>query len=104
MDVVTSTVGAEVWITVTGRIDVLETSALTEQIDDQLAKPVARLVLDLAGVEYLDSAGLAVLVRSWRHQQQHEREFAVVMPSSDAARRIFDLAGFDAVFETTNPS
>lgn len=99
MEVVTNTTDTEVRITVSGRVDVLETPLLTQRIEDQLEASCTRLVIDLHGVDYLDSSGLAVLVRAWRHQQQHERDFAVVMPAADAARRIFDLAGFESVFD-----
>ncbi|MGW2302491.1 STAS domain-containing protein [Streptomyces sp. NPDC001809] len=46
-----------VLLTVTGEIDMSNTRALADALDDT----TGRLVLDLTAVDYLDSAGLSVL-------------------------------------------
>ena len=90
---------SDVWVTVVGRIDALESSSFSAEMSVQLAAAPASLVLDLEKVDYLDSSGLAIIVRTWRSQQTRNRRFQLVMPASETAKRIFDLAGFDGVFD-----
>lgn len=99
MDLSVTTSDASVRLTLAGRIDALESPELSRHIDEQLADEPAHLVVDLYRVDYVDSSGLAVLVRVWRAQQAANRRFSLVMPESDAAKRIFSLAGFDQIFE-----
>ncbi|MEM9133813.1 MAG: STAS domain-containing protein [Actinomycetota bacterium] len=100
MDLSVTKSDASVRLTLAGRIDALESPELSRLIDDHLADEPPHLVVDLYRVDYVDSAGLAVLVRVWRTQQTANRRFSLVMPESEAAKRIFSLAGFDQIFET----
>ena len=60
---------SDVWVTVVGRIDALESSSFSAEMSVQLAAAPASLVLDLEKVDYLDSSGLAIIVRTWRSER-----------------------------------
>lgn len=94
----------EVWFTVVGRVDAFESASFSNKIEEHLAETPQHIVMDLQGVDYLDSSGLAVLVRTWRTQQTRSRRFSLVMPTSESAQRIFSLAGFDDVFDVIDPA
>lgn len=58
------------------------------------ARPV---LVDLSGVGYIDSSGVAALVESYQSARSAGRGFALVAVS-DAALRILKLARLDGVF------
>lgn len=91
-------------ITVTSRDGVL-TIALSGEIDHQVAREMmdaitdaiaerlpARLVLDLSGVTFMDSSGIAVLLRA-RRQMSHTGGAVTVTAIPAQARRVLDAAG-----------
>ena len=91
-------------ITVTSRDRAL-TIALSGEIDHQVARDMmnaitdaiaerlpTRLVLDLSGVTFMDSSGIAVLLRAQRQEQQIGGSLRVSnIPAQ--ARRVLDAAG-----------
>jgi len=64
-------------IRVTGRVDALTASELEKEVVAVLAAPRARCVLDLAGVDYMSSAGLRVLMMGARAAAGVQGRFAV---------------------------
>ncbi|MHC8510405.1 MAG: STAS domain-containing protein [Rhodospirillales bacterium] len=55
------------------------------------------VLVDLSGVEYVDSSGVASLVESYQNARKAGRGFALVAVS-EGAMRIFKLARLDDVF------
>jgi len=62
------------------------------------------LVVDLAAVEKLDTAGVAVLAEAILEAPSHEKTLLLCEPS-DSVRRIFKLAGMDEILQAcfSNP-
>jgi len=54
------------------------------------------VVIDLSGCEFLDSSGLAMLVRAQRRLHEHQR-LALVVPHR-IVRRAFEAARLDTIF------
>ncbi|GAA4243612.1 STAS domain-containing protein [Dactylosporangium darangshiense] len=52
----------ETVVSLSGEIDMSTVSRLAAAVDDVLAEPPARVVLDMAGVTFCDSQGLGTLV------------------------------------------
>lgn len=80
------------------RIDAFSAPKLREQLDALLEKGVTRFVLDLSGVPFLDSAGMAVLVSLLKRARNQNGDVRLVWPVEAAARRILRLTKFDKVF------
>ena len=55
------------------------------------------LVVDLSGVEYIDSSGIASLVEAFQESRNRGTHF-VLAAVSPAALRVFELARLDHVF------
>ena len=53
--------GNDIHVTVTGDIDLSSTPALRARLEDALGVTVSRIVLDMSGVTFIDSTGLALL-------------------------------------------
>lgn len=80
------------------RIDAFSAPQLRAALDEQLARGVTRFVVDLSGVPFLDSAGMAVLVSLLKRARQSGGDVRLVWPAEEAARRILKLTKFDRVF------
>ncbi|HKG36535.1 MAG TPA: STAS domain-containing protein [Solirubrobacterales bacterium] len=56
-------------ISVRGELDLNTAPELERPLEQALADPDARILLDLSGCEFIDSTGVALVVRSW---QRHD--------------------------------
>ena len=57
-----------------------------------------RLVLDLTGVEFLDSTALGTMIGALRRVREADGEMRIVLPETPA-RRIFDITGLEPVLD-----
>lgn len=90
-------------IKLTGRFDAFETEALREHVDGCLANGDSTLTVDLSDVNFVDSSGLAELVRAMKRCREAGGEF-FLRQLSDPVRVILELTRLDLAFEITgNP-
>jgi anti-sigma B factor antagonist len=79
-------------VAIRGEIDVAAVPELEHALDVAILESSGAFVLDLSGVEFLDSTGLRLVLR-WRALlARAERSLAIVCPPG-AVRRLFDVAG-----------
>jgi anti-sigma B factor antagonist len=85
------------WV-VTGDIDAHTAPTLTETLlADRADIEGANLVIDLAGVDFIDSCGLAVLVATRRRVGDLGGDLVLRRPSP-AVRRLLELTHLDEAF------
>ncbi|MBP2337965.1 STAS domain-containing protein [Saccharothrix coeruleofusca] len=90
-------VGADVTVVaVTGEIDMLTAPRLRTEVKEQLSTSRA-VVLDLSGVSFLGSAGLAVLVEASQQSERGGADFHVVAVAR-AVTRPLAATGLSGVF------
>ncbi|MEZ5232192.1 MAG: STAS domain-containing protein [Acidimicrobiales bacterium] len=87
--------GSVVW-DVEGEIDLASAPAFERQVSDSGAEGRA-VVVDLGRVRYLDSAGLASLVRLHLQLDQRGSKLKVVVADGSVARSTITLAALDQV-------
>ena len=80
---------------VEGRLDTLTSPRLEGEINNVVGE-AKKLVLDLAKLDYISSAGLRVLLGA--AQQMDGKGEMVLIHVSEAIREIFDVTGFIQVF------
>jgi anti-sigma B factor antagonist len=80
-----------------GEIDLHHSAALKQQLDEVLAASPPRLVLDLSGVSYVDSSGLAVMIEALQRVQGYGGRL-ILCGLRDGLRHIFSIARLDQVF------
>lgn len=93
MEVLTRTSGREMTLLIRGELDHHGARDAMHQIDYSLdaALPTA-LTLDLSGVSFMDSSGIAVVLRAHRRMTALGGALTVVgVPAQ--ARKVFDAAG-----------
>jgi anti-anti-sigma factor len=77
-----------------GELDLLGAPLLQEQIDEADLDARGILVLDLQDLQFIDSAGLRVVLVAHGNARRHGREFAVTK-GSDQVQRLLSIAGVD---------
>ncbi|GAA0436957.1 anti-anti-sigma factor [Actinoplanes campanulatus] len=82
----------EVVIQLAGEIDVLTVTELASVVNEVLAEPPARIVLDMAGVTFCDSQGLGTLVVLSR-KAQHTQVVLALVNVGDFLMRVLDITG-----------
>ncbi|HEV7203803.1 MAG TPA: STAS domain-containing protein [Jatrophihabitans sp.] len=81
-----------VQLIVVGEIDIATAATLRRALAELLRKSPGRLILDLGGVDFIDSSGLAVLLEAASGVEHIE----LVRPSL-AVRRVIELSGLASV-------
>ena len=78
---------------VEGEIDLSNAAELEMAISHAVANEAVGLVVDLAGVDYLDSSGVTLLFNLARRVSRRQQEFLVVVPGEAHVREILTLSG-----------
>ena len=91
IDVRTDADGAAV-VTVSGELDLSNVSRLEETIASTLAESPALLVFDLSDLRFMDSAGIAVLVRA-----STQVETVQIRDPSPGVKRLIEITGLTGV-------
>jgi anti-sigma B factor antagonist len=91
-------------VEVSGRVDAATSPQLKQQIDALFDEGRYRIVLDLAGLEYISSPGLRVLIearkraREWKITDLEGGDIRIAnLPPR--IKEVFDLTGFTSLFE-----
>ena len=79
-------------IAVEGEIDVATSPRLIAALNGAVTDSAMSLVVDLSRVGFMDSTGLALLVRVQRRLRRRSRGFAVVCPAGPVRRISFHCA------------
>jgi anti-sigma B factor antagonist len=85
-------------IALKGEIDLAAVEAVDHDLRPALDPPPPLLVLDLRGVEFLDSSGLRLVLRLDREQRERGTRLVVVRGGRRVAR-VMELTGADRQLE-----
>ena len=84
-------------VTVTGDVDVATCAALRDSLLQVIADENFRgLVVNLAGVSFIDSTGIGVLVGAWRRTKATDGDLALASTSRQA-QSVLDATGLTKV-------
>ena len=84
-------------VVVGGEIDVYTAPKLREQLIDLVSSGQYHLVVDMEGVEFLDSTGLGVLVGGLKKVRAHDGSLQLIC-TQDRLLKIFRITGLAKVF------
>lgn len=82
-----------------GRLDMMSAPALREQLRTEVARGHIRLVLDLAGIDHIDSAGLSALIAGLKAARQAGGSLVIAQPSKPV-RAMLKLTNLHRVLES----
>jgi anti-sigma B factor antagonist len=85
-------------IAVEGDIDLYSSPELRKAVLKAVPRSAEGVAVDLSGVSYMDSSGVATLVEGLRSAKEHGRSFVLASPSA-AVMKVLELARLESVFE-----
>lgn len=89
--------GEQTVICVDGEIDVYTAPSLRERLNELVATGHYKLIVDMTGVEFLDSTGLGVLVGGLKRVRSHEGSLRLVC-DTEKILKVFRITGLTKVF------
>jgi anti-sigma B factor antagonist len=96
LSISTEASGVSTVVHVGGDLDVYTAPRLREGLEKAIATG-GRLVLDLSGVQFIDSTALGVLVAAHQRAQENGGDFRLVV-DDPFLLKIFRITGFDGIF------
>ena len=77
-----------------GELDIATVDAVRAEVDERA--PGEGLVIDLSGLAFLDTSGIALVVEAYRDAAANDFPLRIVR-AAPAVHRVFEIAGLDGV-------
>ncbi|GAA4693061.1 hypothetical protein GCM10023215_32810 [Pseudonocardia yuanmonensis] len=84
-------------ITVAGEVDLENATSFEQRVQELITNRARSVVLDLGGLDYLDSAGLRALFTLANRLQLLQVELEIVLPGDSPVRKAVELVGLGEV-------
>jgi anti-sigma B factor antagonist len=97
MNISEKTIGDTYIIELSGRMDTINSRNLETKLNDMLEGDKAKIVIDLAEVDYISSVGLRVLLGALKKQIKNRRSLRIAS-LQPFVEEIFKVTGFDKIF------
>jgi anti-sigma B factor antagonist len=85
-------------VAVRGEIHVSTAPQFSERLNEAIAAGRTCVVIDMVGVEFIDSTGLSVLLNALRRVTRRKGALALVV-SNPTVLRLFEITRLDSTFE-----
>jgi anti-sigma B factor antagonist len=82
-------------LTIAGELDIATVPRIRERLSAIIERGARRIVVDLRGVTFMDSTGLAAFI----HAKVQIDDITLVLQRDSYARLIFEVAGLDGVLD-----
>ena len=79
-------------LALSGGLDVVSAPELEQHLNEALAEPQAHVTLDLSDLEFVDSAGVSVLIKAKQDAESNGRTL-VLGRATEQVQRVFALVG-----------
>ena len=84
-------------VTLRGEVDVYTAPALRNRLVEAVESECGVIIVDMTGVDFIDSSGLGVLVSALKRVREHDAIMRIVC-SKESILKIFKITGLDRVF------
>lgn len=87
-----------------GKLDSTSSHELDKRLTGMIESGIRQITVNLAGLDYVSSAGLRVFLSATKRLKQSQGKLALANPSAQV-QQIFDIAGFASIlpiFKTLN--
>ena len=75
-----------------GELDIATVGDLQSELDDLIEAGFGRIVIDLRGVDFIDSTGLHLLVSAHERAKNEDWQLAII-PGRHAVQQVFEITG-----------
>jgi len=86
-------------LTVKGEVDVTTTPRVRAQLISLLSEGKPHLIVDLEGVDFLDSSGLGALVAGLKLARSRSGELRIVCENQRSVRKVLEVTGLERVLD-----
>jgi anti-anti-sigma factor len=100
LQIVGAMVGEVMVATLSGDVDLIESDRASEELTELARCSGVGMILDLNGVNYVDSSGVRMLFALARQMEVARRELAFVIADTSPLCRLFKVTGLDELVPT----
>jgi anti-sigma B factor antagonist len=103
LEILVDQVGKDATVRLSGRVDVDSSPNLRDRLRTLLSEEALpqSIIVDLAGVSYIETSGIATLIEALRIARHHQVNFRL-QGLSGAVLRLFQVTGVLALFEASD--
>jgi anti-sigma B factor antagonist len=103
LEILVDQVGKDATVRLSGRVDVDSSPNLRDRLRTLLSEEALpqSIIVDLAGVSYIETSGIATLIEALRIARHHQLNFRL-QGLSGAVLRLFQVTGVLALFEASD--
>jgi anti-sigma B factor antagonist len=83
-------------LTVRGELDMNTAPELERNLEAALAGPGTAIMLDLSDCEFIDSTGIALIVRTWQRLDSEDGGRLVLCRINHQVRRLLEITGVES--------
>lgn len=98
MKIQTATQGDISVLELSGELDYHSSPELREKLTELIGKQAPKILVDLGGVDYMDSSGIATFVEAFQKAKRYQGRL-VLAALTTAVRGVFEIAKLDSIFE-----
>ena len=84
-------------VRVDGEIDLSNAREMLDRISSQVPSDAWQVVVDLGGLTFLDSSGVAMLFRLGERMRRNRQELRLLVPEAAPIRRVMELTAVGRV-------
>ncbi len=81
-----------------GELDYHSSPELREKLNELASKQASKVLVDLKGVDYMDSSGIATFVEAFQKAKRYQGRL-VLAELTDTVRGVFEIAKLESIFE-----
>jgi len=85
-------------ITVSGPVNAAQSPRLREAIGEAFKKDVQAVIIDMNGVDYMDSSGLATFVEAVQKAEERGAKFAILGNVRERIQHLFEITRLEGLF------
>jgi anti-sigma B factor antagonist len=101
LDVVTSVDGTSATVSISGELDVYTAPELRTRLHELVDGGVGLLTLDLAGLSFIDSSGLGVIVGALKRLRERDGTLQLRAPSRSTAK-VLEITGLAKILDVVD--
>lgn len=83
-----------------GELDYHSSPDLRTQLNELVGKQTPKILVDLKGIDYMDSSGIATFVEAFQKTKRYQGKL-ILAALTDTVRGVFEIAKLDSIFEIT---
>ena len=84
-----------------GELDYHSSPELREKLTELTGKQARKILVNLGGVDYMDSSGIATFVEAFQKAKRYQGRL-ILAALTATVRGVFEIAKLDSIFEITS--